>query len=78
MIPKSIPAKLRPHILYWDDERHLGGSIIVTMVGLLLDGPADGDGLRTTHTFGEDTVRDVVKTMRSAMPCHCDVCKAAQ
>lgn len=74
MIPKSIPAKFRKHIEHWDDERDLGSCIIVTLKGLHIDGPGTGDGSKNQHVFGEDTVADVIKTLRGAMTCHCDVC----
>ena len=73
-VPTAVPAKFRQHILHWDDERNEGGSIVVTLRGLRLDGPGTGDGSKTSHVFGEDTVREVIDTLRFALPCKCAKC----
>jgi len=69
MIPKSVPAKYRKHIQFWDDEREQGNGIIVTLKGLTVD------QMQPTHTFGEDTISGAIRVIREATRCECEQCQ---
>jgi hypothetical protein len=53
---------------HWDDERHIGNSLIVTLK----------DGWRFTfdgeHVRGFDTVKEANCDVRRAVPCRCKQC----
>lgn len=67
MIPKSVPSNLRSRIEFWDDERSIGNSLIITL--------KDGWAFRPAeHVEGFDTVRDAVAGMKSTVRCSCPEC----
>lgn len=68
-IPKSIPIKYRQRIWFWDDERNIGNSLIVT----LKDGWCCGyeKGL---HTIADDTVKGILGQLQDTIKCDCDDC----
>ncbi len=37
----------------------------------------DGWRLDDAHTFGEDTMRDIRRTMKDVKPCDCEFCREA-
>jgi hypothetical protein len=67
-IPKSLPAKYHARVAYWDDERDIGNSILVTLVY----GFHMGDG----HVIGADNVKDAVQAVKDAEVCECAECVA--
>ena len=70
--PKSIPAKFRKHIQFWDDERYIDQGYIVTLVGLAFQDANTNDAC---HVFGEDTLADMIESLDNCQPCSCDECK---
>jgi hypothetical protein len=55
-------------IEFWDDERSIGNSLIVTLKpGWRFEEEAE-------HVRGFDTVRSAMKEVRSSKPCHCADC----
>ena len=53
---------------YWDDERDIGNSLIVTLhYGWRFS--EDGE-----HVRGFDTVREANRAVKSAVKCHCGEC----
>lgn len=71
-IPKSIPAKYRKHIQFYDDERHLDQGIIVTLVGLAYQ---DANSEGALHLFGEDTIEELKFSLSKCRPCNCSECQ---
>lgn len=71
-IPKSIPAKYRHRIEHWDDERGIGGALIVS----LRDGWhwASIDPIPGLHVAGFDTITGALYHLRDTQPCSCDDC----
>lgn len=66
-LPKTA-QKYSDKIMYWDDERGQGNSLIVT---LQYGWCFDEKGL---HTFGVDSVGEAVRDLKTVMPCDCDRC----
>lgn len=63
------------NIEYWDDERSIGNSLIVTLVrGLKFA----ADPLACEHVRGFDTVREAMQESRNAIPCDCQQCKVTK
>lgn len=74
---KGAMKKLSSKVLYWDDERSIGNSLIVTLksgwrfnTGPLLR-PDDA-----THVEGFDTVREANAAVAKAVKCECYECFA--
>lgn len=74
--PRSIPAKYRKHIEDWSDERNYGNGFQVTLVGLCIDGPGNGDSKDNCHCFGEESIAEVKSILSIARPCSCDLCQS--
>jgi hypothetical protein len=56
-------------VQHWDDERHIGNSLIVSL--------NDGwcfDNIYGQHVKGFDTVREANTDIREAGPCRCEAC----
>lgn len=72
VIPKSVPKKLRERIQFWDDERGLGNSLIVTLEhGWHWAGIDPYPGM---HVAGFDTVSEVITELRATASCNCREC----
>ncbi|MDI1299776.1 hypothetical protein [Methylotenera sp.] len=65
-------VKRHKNILYWDDERSLGNSLIVTLVYGKQFSADVGTG---EHVRGFDTVKDALREVRTAVDCDCSNCK---
>ena len=52
---------------FWDDERSIGNSLIVTLKYGWCFEPE-------THVMGFDTVKDAKEAVRDAKPCRCEEC----
>ena len=72
---KVIEMGLKEKIMYWDDERNIGNSLIVTLnygwhfgTGEALAGDAE-------HVRGFDTVKDAEQAVREVSPCNCIECQ---
>lgn len=63
----NIPGKVE----YWDDERALGNSLIVT---LKRGWKWSFDPRTPTHVEGFDRAQDARKALKSVMPCTCAEC----
>jgi hypothetical protein len=56
-------------IEYWDDEREIGNSLIVTLMkGWRFEECGE-------HVRGFDTKREAMAEVRAAKPCDCEQCK---
>lgn len=56
-------------IEHWDDERHIGNSLIVTL--------KDGFCFDETwghHVKGFDTKKEAISEVRKSVPCRCNSC----
>ena len=67
--PKYVPKKYQGRIMFWDDERGIGNSLIITL----------NDGWRFTHgdvlhVCGVDTVQDALAALRGTVACDCEGC----
>jgi hypothetical protein len=72
-IPKSVPKKYHDRIMFWDDERDIGNSLILTL----------NDGWRFTqgealHVCGADTVQDALAALRGTVACDCEGCQKSK
>lgn len=56
-------------VMHWDDERHIGNSLIVT-----LNDNWCFDNTWGMHVKGFDTVREANTDIRAALPCRCAEC----
>lgn len=64
--------KRHKNIMFWDDERGLGNSLIVTLVY----GKQFSTDIGTKeHVRGFDTVKEALQAVRESVDCDCDVCK---
>lgn len=70
MIPKLIPKKYRPAIDHWDDERHIGNGIIITLKSGYY-WSHDSHGL---HVMGFDTVQEAIENLPAIEKCDCSLC----
>ena len=70
--PSTVPTKYRKMIQFWDDERNIGNSLIVTLhSGFYWQDQGHG-----SHVRGEDSVKDILSALRCfAKPCNCQLCK---
>jgi hypothetical protein len=59
-------------VMFWDDERNQGNSIIVT---LKYGWRFSDDTLSPTHVMGFDTIKDAKQAIRYAQKCNCIECK---
>ena len=58
--------------MFWDDERGLGNSLIVT----LIYGKQFSTDIGTSeHVRGFDTVKEALQAVRESVDCDCDICK---
>jgi hypothetical protein len=73
MTHPASQATRHKRIQYWDDERSLGNSLIVT---LHLGWQFSDDPGNAEHVRGFDTVRDAMREVRSSIPCDCPDCTA--
>lgn len=67
-IPISVPKKLAERVLFWDDERSIGNSLIVSLK------PGWRFINTECHTCGEDNVKAMTAQLRATTPCDCDEC----
>lgn len=68
-IPKYVPKKYHDRIMFWDDERDIGNSLLITL----------NDGWRFTHgdamhVIGVDNVQGALTALRGTVACDCDGC----
>jgi hypothetical protein len=69
-IPKSVSPKYRPRVLFWDDERKQGNSLIVTLnYGWFFTE-------ETEHVRGFDTVKEAAASIKDSQRCTCPECNA--
>jgi hypothetical protein len=61
--------------MFWDDERSLGNSLIVTLAGGWAFNGAGGPD--PEHVKGFDRVADAMTAVRRAAACTCERCRAA-
>jgi hypothetical protein len=55
-------------VLFWDDERSIGNSIIVTLAyGWYFTEKAE-------HVMGFDTIKEAKQAVRDTKPCDCEEC----
>jgi hypothetical protein len=57
-------------IMFWDDERNIGNSLIVTLAYGWKFAAYDDE-----HVRGFDTIREAKQAVREAKPCECVDCK---
>jgi hypothetical protein len=71
-----MPRNLDRRIEVLDDERNMGNGWIVNLrPGFAIHpGSAEVEG---THFFGEDTMAEVRRTMKTVQPCECVACVKA-
>jgi hypothetical protein len=68
---KQLPSK----VLYWDDERSIGNSLIVVLkYGWRFKSGMPFNPKDETHVEGFDTIRDAKKAVSAAIKCECDEC----
>ena len=69
----TAPQKFRhKKIEFWDDERDIGNSLIVT---LIRGWKFSDDPIANEHVRGFDTVADAMYAVRKeTMPCDCKQC----
>ena len=58
-------------VLFWDDERAIGNSLIVTLTYGWQFAPAN---FEAEHVRGFDTIIDANRAVKEAVPCNCDEC----
>lgn len=63
--------KLPDKVWYWDDERSIGNSLIVTLKPGWKWGTDPGV---PTHVEGFDNPTEARKALRSVLPCSCNEC----
>lgn len=68
-IPRSVPDKLAARVMYWDDERAQGNSLIITLRYGWHFPQVE------CHTIGVDTVKEAVAELRRSIPCACEECE---
>jgi len=70
-VPTYVAKKWADRVMFWDDERKLGNSLIVML--------KDGFRFPTTecHTQGFDTVQEAVEGLRDTVVCTCPACLIA-
>ena len=64
--------KRSPKVMYWDDERSIGNSLIVTLNYGFRFGGTDVE-----HVRGFDTVREANADIKDTRLCFCPECTAA-
>ena len=72
-IPASVPSKLAARVQFWDDERNLGNSLIVSVRRGWAFDPANRE-----HVRGFDTVKGALGDLREVSPCTCGECSAPE
>lgn len=74
-----IAAQKRgPKVWFWDDERGIGNSLIVTLSpgwAFYDNVPTPVPGSDACHVEGFDTVKEAMKAVVKAAPCFCDRCE---
>jgi hypothetical protein len=70
-LPKSLPVNHHHKVWFWDDERNIGNSIIVTLVKGWEFGT---DTFEKRHVEGFDNIKDAVTAVKQSVPCSCDAC----
>ncbi|OAM52938.1 hypothetical protein A7981_05755 [Methylovorus sp. MM2] len=72
-IPVSVPKKLAALVAYWDDERGIGNSLIVTTKEGFAFDPNEKE-----HVRGFDTVKEAITDLHDVVPCTCAECLKPQ
>lgn len=67
--PKSVPHRLLPRLLHWDDERNIGNCILLTLAYGWRSPSSE------SHTIAADNIKDAVSELRTTEPCSCDECR---
>lgn len=74
MVPAMEDRKMRhSRVEFWDDERRIGNSLIVTLKPGFAFFPADDESV-AEHVRGFDRVRDAEAAVRRSQPCRCGRC----
>lgn len=68
-IPKNIPSKYIPRIWFWDDERNIGNSIIITLKDGWCCGTEQG-----LHTIAGDSIKEAITALKDTAICNCKDC----
>jgi hypothetical protein len=61
-------------IKWWDDERDIGNSLIVTLIEGFAFDPSEDENV-ALHVRGYDTVKEAMAEVRKAKPCQCARCR---
>ena len=65
---------MRAKVLYWDDERNIGNSIIINLNhGFKFNHDVHAEN--ATHVMGFDTIKETVTELRSVIKCSCKECE---
>jgi hypothetical protein len=68
MIPGYIPKKWANRVMFWDDERSIGNSLIITLDYGFRFPKAE------CHVIGVDTIKEALAELRESEVCRCDEC----
>lgn len=63
-----------PRVQFWDDERSIGNSLIVTLVPGFAFEPHPDENI-AQHVEGFDNIRAAIRAVRKSLRCSCARCK---
>jgi hypothetical protein len=67
-----MSAWTHKRVQFWDDERGIGNSLIVTLHS---GWKFPTDPMNPSHVEGFDTVKEAKQAVRASLPCNCADCR---